>query len=343
MVRPRSGYRDIVRYSGTPVRCAIDLSDNTNLWGTAPVALHAMRQASTEDLSRYPSVSAAGLRDALGRYVNLPAEMIVTGCGSDDVLDSAIRAFAEPGDTLCLPDPTFSMIPVFSRANGVRPIAVPLTRKMEIDADAMIALGARVTYLCSPNNPTGTRSSREVVEKVVAAANGLVVIDEAYAEFDSATFLDLVSTGRVLVTRTMSKAFGLAGLRVGYGVASPDIVAEIEKARGPYRIGTLAESAAIAALTHDVAWMREQVAAMVQNRTRFIGELRARGFAPLDSFANFVLVPVTSCSEVSNTLAAGGVAARAFQSLAGIGDAIRITIGPWPMMERCLELLGSVK
>jgi histidinol-phosphate aminotransferase len=341
-VLKRASYRDIPLYSTPKERSEVDLSDNINLWGAPPSALRVMRETAAESVTRYPVAFEPALREALGDYAGVPADMIVAGCGSDDVLDSAIRAFGEPGDVLCLPAPSFSMIPVFARTNGLVPVEVPLTGRMDADAAATLETGAQITYLCSPNNPTGGAFSREIVERMVRESAGLVIIDQAYAEFGGDSYIDLASVGRpVLVTRTLSKAFGLAGLRIGYGIGSPELVSEIMKARGPYKVNALAERAAIAALENDQRWVTDRAADVVTNRARFRQELALRGFASLPSAANFVLLPVKDCAAVSERLRRQGVGVRALPSLPGIGDAVRIGIGPWDLMERCLDALGT--
>ena len=143
----------------------------------------------------------------------------------------------------------------------------------------------------------------------------------------------------MLITRTMSKAFGLAGLRVGYGIGSPELIAEVLKARGPYKVNALAERAAIAALENDRAWVSDRVNEVIANRSRLRTELANRGLPSLESSANFVLVPVDDCAVVSRRLESAGVRVRALPSLAGIGDAIRIAIGPWEMMQKCIDAL----
>jgi histidinol-phosphate aminotransferase len=339
----RASYRDIPLYSTPKERSAIDLSDNTNLWGAPPSALRTVRATVEESVTRYPTAFEPELREALATYAGVSPDMIVAGCGSDDVLDSAIRAFAEPGDLLCLPSPSFSMMPVFARTNGFVPIEVPLTARLDADAGGMVETGARITYLCSPNNPTGEAFSRKAVERIVRQAAGLVIIDQAYAEFGGESFIDLVSEDRpVLVTRTLSKAFGLAGLRIGYGIGSPEIVSEIMKARGPYKVNAVAERAAIAVLQNDQAWVAKHVTDVVANRARFRRELALRGITSLPSAANFVLLPVKDCASVSSQLHRLGIGVRALPYLPGIGDALRIGIGPWNLMKRCLDALGKV-
>ncbi len=338
----RESYRGIALYSAPRGRCAVDLSDNTNLWGPPPAALRALRAVGEAEVARYPVAYEPALSNALADYAEVPPEMIACGCGSDDVLDAAIRAFAEPGEILCVPDPSFSMIPVFARANGLRPVLIPLTRQLDADADAMLETGARIIYLCSPNNPTGGSFSRKAVEQIVDRAPGLVIIDQAYVEFGGDNFTDLALSGRpVLLTRTMSKAFGLAGLRVGYGIGSPELIAEVLKARGPYKVNALAERASIAVLDSDRAWVSEHVNKVIANRSAFRTQLAERGLASLESSANFVLIPVRHCAAASLILERAGIRVRPLPGLSGIGDAVRIAIGPRDMMQRCLDALVS--
>ena len=292
----RDTYREIALYPALPDRVAIDLSDNTNLWGAPPAALRALTTVRDEDVARYPVAYEPALAAALADYVGVSADMVACGCGSDDVLDSAIRAFAEPGEVLCLPEPSFSMIPVFARTNGLRPIAIPLTRSFDADAGAMLETDARIIYLCSPNNPTGGALSRKTVERIVERARGLVIIDQAYVEFGGESFTDLASSGRpVLVTRTMSKAFGLAGLRLGYGIGSPQLIAEVLKARGPYKVNALAErpEPASAADLERVRRELERLSAAERDLARRFDERFVGGPAPADPAPEWTFWAVT--------------------------------------------------
>ena len=212
----RATYRDLRVYAGDESGCAIDLSDNTNQWGASPAAIDALRRVADQSPARYPEAYADSLKAAIAEYVGLPADWIATGAGSDDVLDCAFRALAEPGDAVAFPDPSFVMVPVLAHANGLRSVSVPLTADYDANVSAFVAANSRVTYLCSPNNPTGASLSRAAIAAIVDRAPGVVIVDEAYAEFAAANVVDLVrESNRVLVTRTFSKAFGLAGVRVG--------------------------------------------------------------------------------------------------------------------------------
>jgi histidinol-phosphate aminotransferase len=340
----RAAYADVDLYDPQRSPIACDLTDNTNLWGAPPAAAQALQTVESASVTRYPSLYAGALKVALADYAGVSPDMVVTGCGSDDILDSAMRAFAEPGDVVAGSDPTFAMIPIFARMNALKWHGVPESAAAigQPDVDALLATRARVTYLCSPNNPTGALISRDRIERAIADAAGVVLIDEAYAEFAGVSSVELtIRSDRVLVIRTLSKAFGLAGLRVGYAIGHPALVREVEKSRGPYKVNALAERAALAALQHARAWVDAHVREAITNRERLAEALRGLGLAPLPSAANFVCVPVENAERVGQALRAHGVAVRPFPALPHVGDALRITVGPWGMLETLLDVLPA--
>lgn len=353
----RAEVRALPLYSPDLAECAVDVSDNTNLWGPPPAARRALAAAPDAAISRYPSLYSAPLRSAVARYLGLQGDAkagVVTGCGSDDVIDSTMRAFGAPGDRIAFSAPTFSMIPTFARLNGLEPVSVPLTERFDVDAERLVSVNAKITYLCTPNNPTATALSREAVEYVAANAQGVVLLDEAYAEFAPETFVDLVTRfERLIVSRTFSKAFGLAGLRVGYGVGAPETVAMVERARGPYKVNALAERAVLAALDESddaLGWVRTHAALAMENRERLAAGLRAIGFAPLPSAANFLFVPTARAAMLARRMREHGVLVRAFAGLPrdivvlaeSNGEALRIGVGPWEVMQQVLGTLEEV-
>lgn len=312
-----------------PVRppVEVDLSDNTNLFG-APASANAVLAAGSRALvSRYPSPYAEGLRAALARTLGVDKSWVVTGCGSDDLLDAIVAAFCDPGDRVAFVPPTFGMIESFARKNGVIPS--PRSR------DGSGGEGESLGYLCCPNNPTGEVYSPAFAARLRDSLAGPLLIDAAYSDYAREP-LQIPGTIRL---GTLSKAWGLAGLRVGYAVAEPHLVVEIEKTRGPYKVGALAEAAAVAALDRDQSFVRQSVEATKAARSRLAEELTSRGFAPLPSEANFLLIPVNDAVAWSARLRERSVSVRPFVSLPGIGDALRVTVGPWPLMETFLSAL----
>ena len=336
----RTAFKNVVAYDPALAPCRIDLSDNTNLWGAPPSARAAIEFVDSAALTRYPAPYTRDLVRCFAKYLGVDPGMVIAGCGSDDLLDSAIRAFGEPGSTLAQFDPTFGMVRVFATVNGLSVAAIP--RSAENAIDALIDAKAGVTYLCSPNNPTGEVLDTSTIESIVETAKGVVILDEAYAEFAGVSSIGLLARhDNLLITRTMSKAFGLAGMRIGFAVGSPAIICEVEKSRGPYMVTSLAERAGIAVLENDLGWVSEKVEAVRQNRERFTNGLKDIGLDPLPGAANFVLIPVTDSRRISARLISAGIAVRQFDNLTGFGDALRISIGPWPMMQECLAALQS--
>jgi histidinol-phosphate aminotransferase len=324
----------------------LDLRDNVNLWGTPPAALRAVQGSDVSTLREYPAVSAGALTSVLATQLGLRPENIVAGCGSDDVIDACLRAVGGTDSRMAHADPSFSMVPTFSRLNKLRPIAVPLRRDGAMDVDGLLATGAPFIYACSPNNPTGTVTHRDELLRLFDKAPGVVLLDEAYAEFTDAHDLRLEAARRnnVLVTRTFSKAWGLAGLRIGYGVGGADLVAAVTKARGPYKVNAVAERAAIAALTEDSGWVLAKAAEARALRTQLADALRGRvGVKVWASEGNFVFLEVAdSATAIAERFRARGIGVRAFSGLTGIGEALRIGLAPWAELERVLVVANEV-
>jgi len=317
----------------------IDLGDNTSRFGAPPAALRVLADRRADDANAYPSPEADALREAIADLAGVAPEAIVTGCGSDDVIDCAIRAFGAEGGRIVYPAPTFSMLPSFAANGHMRAVPVPFRPDGGFDAAALLSAAPRIIYLCAPNNPTGHVPGGDF-QRLLDGPAELVILDEAYAEFAGAPGLASAPRHpRLLVTRTLSKAWGLAGLRIGYGVGAAALIERIARVRGPYRIGRLAERAAVAALREDHDWMRAHVAGAVASRTALARTLEALSFRPLPSEANFVLVPLPGAVGIAQRMHAAGVRVRAFPALPGIGDALRITVGPPDEMDAAVQAL----
>jgi len=341
--RPRSALSAVPLYAPDPTPVELDLSDNVNLWGVPPAAARALREPLEAHPSVYPHSDPVELRGALARYAGVSPGQVITGCGSDDVIDGALRAFAAPGEVVAYSAPSFSMLVSFARVNGLEPAPVPFRSDGDIDLDALLARQAAITYVCSPNNPTGTGVSPAALERVVSRAEGLVLVDEAYGEYAGPSAVALLpGAPQLLVTRTLSKAFGLAGLRVGYGLAAPEVVQVLEKVRGPYKVNVLGEKAALAALAQDVGWVRARVAEAVALRDRLRVALESLGLRALPSAANFLCLPVPDSARLGQALLGRGIKVRVLRALPGIGDAIRVGVGPWEQMERLVATLREV-
>lgn len=324
----------------------LDLRDNVNLWGAPPAALAAVRASTAETLRDYPRVSANALTAALASSLGIAPEQVVAGCGSDDVIDACLRAVAAPGATLAHADPSFSMVPTFARLSGIAPIGVPLRADGAMAVDALLATQASLIYVCSPNNPTGTVTPRAELLRLFDAAPGIVLLDEAYGEFSDAHDLRAEAARRenVLVTRTFSKAWGLAGLRIGYGIGGASLVAAVTKARGPYKVNAAAERAAAEAVTQDSDWMRRVAQETRVQRDRLAAALRGcRGVTVWPSEGNFVFAALAEpAAAVAERFRVRGIGVRAFSGLRGIGEALRIGAAPAAVTDRVIAALDEV-
>jgi histidinol-phosphate aminotransferase len=249
-----------------------------------------------------------------------------------------MRALAEPGSRMAYAAPTFVMTSHFAAANSLIPVPVPIRADGDCDAAALVATGARVCYVATPNNPTGRAAGPAELDLLLDRAPGVVVLDEAYAEFaDASRAREAAERGNVLVTRTFSKAWGLAGLRLGYGIGSAALVWELEKARGPFKVNAVAETAATAAVRNDRTWLAGVIATTRAARAALTDSLRALGYEVFRSDANFIGVKVPDAAAAAAFLAGRGVAVRPFSKAAVIGDVLRITVGPEEAMARVVE------
>ncbi len=339
----RPGVDDLRIYGSALEGCEWDLSDNTCHFGAPPGAVAALAALDPALVSRYPSASNGALREELARLGGVTPAEVVTGCGSDDLLDSALRAFGTPGDSIAFLAPTFVMLEHFAISNSLTPVPVLSPGGVASDPEALLAVRARHVYLCSPNNPTGGVLPKGFLERVLAETEGLVILDEAYVEFSGGSMAGFApAQGRLLVLRTLSKAYALAGLRVGWGVGAEELVLAIERVRGPFRLTVPSEAAAHAALSSDPGWVCRHVEQAVQARERFAEGLRGGGFAPRPSEANFLLVPVQDAAAAASALLSRGIGVRAFAKLPGIGDALRITVAPWPVLQTVLTAMRAL-
>ena len=326
---------------------SIKLASNENPWPPiAPVA-DAIR-AAVDGVNRYGDNAAADVCAAIGRWQSIPQERVTVGCGSSGLLQQIFMTYVSPGAEVVFPWQSFEIYPVFCTIFDARPVKVPLTDyAFDLDATAeAVTDQTSVIFLATPNNPTGTTISMSAVAEFMTRIpeDVIVVIDEAYREFNDPLMGDPVvdlqpKFPNVVVTRTFSKAFGLAGLRSGYCIAHPEVIAEINKTRLPFSVNNLAQAGMLAAIEHEDVAMA-QVAELVDERARCIKTLRSAQISVVDSSANFVFVPTgEETIDLATELEKRGVIARAFPDFG-----LRITVGTPEQNDRwlaaCIELLG---
>lgn len=340
-LRPEFASLTVYRRDDAPATW--DLSDNTNLFGSAPSALVSLAAWAGRTPSRYPTAGTDRLRTAIADWLGVLPGNIVAGCGSNDMLDAAMRAFGVPGAVMACTTPTFVMAAHFGTANSLRVVPVPSLPDGEPDVPALLATNAPLIYLATPNNPSGHAASPGAVASLIERAPGIVILDEAYTEYLGATWATTAAAREnLVVTRTFSKAWGLAGLRIGYAVGSTRLVDEIAKARGPYKVSAVAEQAAAAAVEQDRDWLDAVVRETRTVRQQFVTDLEALGFAPLPSDANFVSVPVPDAEAAARQLATSGISVRATSGRPVSGDLLRITVGPPDAMAAVIEAMKEL-
>lgn len=315
---------------------------NTNLCGEPPV-LDRLDDV-VESVARYPSEESGRLRQALTDRHGLPVDAFVVTNGADAALDIAFRALVDPRGRIAMPWPSFTMYPYFARLHRVEPVRVPLGDDLSQPVDALAKAEADLLVLADPANPTGETLGPDGILELVEAFDGPVVIDEAYVHFaDHDGVLDLVPDREdLVVVRTFSKAYGLAGMRVGYAAASGGTGEALRDARPPFHVNAVSEAVATAALDDD-GYVEETVRTVRKERARLAEGLAARGFAPRPSQANFVLAeaPVDPFA-LRDDLADRGVLVRVFPDEPLLADHVRITVGRSDHTDRLLSTLDEV-
>jgi histidinol-phosphate aminotransferase len=295
----REDLRGLSPYGAPQLDVPVQLNTNENPYPPPAELVADLRAAvagAAETLNRYPDREAVELRTALAAYLGhgLAVEQVWAANGSNEILQQLLMAFGGHDRTALGFVPSYSMHRLIALATGTRWVHVHRKDDFSLDPDRAVAdvveHAPDIVFLCSPNNPTGTALDPAVVEAVLAAATGMVVVDEAYAEFShSPTLLPSLSGHpRLVVTRTMSKAFAFAGARVGYLAADPAVVDALRLVRLPYHLSALTQAAALAALRHADATLG-QVAQLRCDRDRLVEQLRGMGLDVVDSDANFVL------------------------------------------------------
>lgn len=314
------------------------LSANENPLGTSPAALAARGAASGP--SAYPDPDSTALRAAIGQLHGIDPAQVVCGTGSDELLNLAAQGFAGPGDEVLFSRFSFSVYDIAARRCGATPVEVA-DRDYGADVDALLAgvtARTRVVFLANPNNPTGTYLPRAELERLHSGLPGdvLLVVDQAYAEYlaegeDDGGMALAERHDNVLVTRTFSKIYGLAGERIGWATGAPHLIDVLNRIRGPFNVGISGQAAACAALADQqfVRDSRDHNAAELARFTAAIEALGNHGLRPIPSKANFLLVLFEGAMKAEAALEAIGAAGYAVRHLPGQGlpNALRITIG----------------
>ncbi|WNI16572.1 histidinol-phosphate transaminase [Streptomyces sp. ITFR-21] len=326
---------------------AFKLSSNENPYPPLPGVLEAAVAAAAE-FNRYPDLACSALTEELAKRFEVPTAHVATGTGSVGVAQQLVQSTSGPGDEVVYAWRSFEAYPIITRISGARAVQVPLDADERHDLDAMadaITGRTRLIFVCNPNNPTGTVVRRAALERFLdrVPADVLVVLDEAYREFGTdpevPDGIDLYrERPNVAVLRTFSKAYGLAGLRVGFAVAHEPVAAALRKTAVPFGVSQLGQDAAVASLRAEPALL-ERVAALVAERTRVVEALAGQGWTVPETQANFVWLRLGErTADFAVACERAGTTVRPFA-----GEGVRITIGETPANDLLLAAAESFR
>jgi len=343
---PGKPVEELARDLGLREEEIIKLASNENPLGPSPKALEAMRR-TLERAHFYPDGGGYDLRGAIAERLGVSRENIVLGNGSNEIIEFIGHAFLGPGDEVVVARHSFAVYKLMAQLFGADTVEVP-DPAYTADLDAMlkaITPKTRAVFIANPNNPTGTMVGQEAIDRFMAQVpdHVLVVFDEAYHEFLDAApdVLPYVRQGRnVVVMRTFSKIMGLANLRIGYGITTPELAAVLQRTRQPFNANGIAQAGALAGLL-DKDHMRKTRELTHEGRDYFEKEFAAMGLEFVPSFANFVLVKVGDGKETFEAMLRKGIILRSMGSY-GLPEWIRISVGTMDQNRRCIAELKEL-
>jgi histidinol-phosphate aminotransferase len=346
--QPGKPISDLAREMGLDPSQIVKLASNENPLGASPKAYLAMQDA-LEDIARYPDGNNFALRDAVCQKFSLKPDQLVFGNGSNDILELCARAFLLSGHEAIYSQHAFAVYALATQAVGARGVPVP-AREFGHDLDAMIAAitpKTRMVFIANPNNPTGTMLEKSELLAFLRRVprEVLVVLDEAYdeympAEAKSESFAWLSEFDNLIISRTFSKAYGLAGLRIGYGVASPDVVDMMNRVRQPFNVNSVAQAAALASLSDD-GFVERSYALNRAGMLQLTQGFNNLGLNYIPSFGNFVSFRIENAHLVYRQLLEQGVIVRPIANYE-MPDYLRVSIGLFDENARFLEVLEKI-
>lgn len=295
---------------------------------------------------RYPDPDCTRLKQVIAEYERVDDKQLLVGNGSDELIRDLMTVFIGSSHRVVFPTPTFSMYRQLTIAGGGMPVGVPLCDDWSLDLNSLIREIAhestRLVFIAAPNNPTGMAYPVEAIEELVKATNGLVVIDEAYRLFADHDYHGLSEKyDNVIVMHTFSKAFSLAGCRIGYIIAHPSIVTEVNKVRLPYNVDSLGQLAAREALLHPVHW-QQQAELVKQERRQLTQQLAALpDMTVYPSSANFILIRHPQAAQIKAALEEADILVRGFKKNLALQNCLRITIGQPQQNQRVDQVIAS--
>ena len=329
-----------------PSRPLIKLNTNENPFPPPTEVLEAIRSAADQSLRLYPEPSSLPIRQAAARAYGVDPQQVVAGNGSDDLLTMILRTFINPGQIVAAPAPTYSLYETLTKIQGGIFKTIPWPEDYSLPIEALTGTLAKVIFVVRPNAPTGHVVPLTDVVKLCRQCEGVVILDEAYADFADDNGLELLKTNdNLIITRTFSKSLSLAGLRVGLGFMDPQLAIQMHKVRDSYNLDRLSQAGAVAAL-NNLGAFKTNITAICDQRQRLTAELENRGFTVLPSQANFILAtvpqPGLTASQWLQNLREKGYLIRYFGDDPSLQDKIRISIGSKEEMDGLLTAVDEL-
>lgn len=328
----------------------IKLASNENCLGPSPKALRAIRK-SLKDINRYPDASSFYLKRKMALFLGVSEGELIFGNGSDEIIGLAIRTFVNDQDEVVIANPTFLIYEIASQIHNARIKLIPLRGDFKYDLRAMrkaITPNTKIVFIANPDNPTGTYVTKEELDYFFEGLPGNVIVflDEAYFEFANHCYKDYpnglgyLKRPGVIVARSFSKIYGLAGLRIGYGIASPEMISYMERVREPFNVNLLAQVAAIAALD-DTRFVNKTLEHVAREKEYLYSAFRKMDLRYVESATNFILLDVRSdCKKVFDKLLKAGTIVRDMKAWK-FDTFIRVTVGTHKENERFVRALSN--
>ncbi|HEY6246325.1 MAG TPA: histidinol-phosphate transaminase [Pyrinomonadaceae bacterium] len=337
-------------YSLSPHRASVKINQNENPWDvTENVKTETLRRLGARRWSRYPEFVATSLQESLAEFASWTADGVIAGNGSNELIQSLLMVIVNEAKCVLISEPTFALYRQVTTVLGGEVVSVPLKATFEFDVTALTEAiqdsEPEVVILCSPNNPTGLLIEDADVIQLLKTAPGLVVIDEAYHEFAGHSVVPLLKDfPNLVVLRTFSKAMGLAGMRIGYLLAAPELVTEIRKAVLPYNLNVFSQTVAEVAIEMYAAELQPLVKRIVAERERLFAELSViEGLQPVASRANFMIVRTAiEPRQLFNELLARDILVRDVSGYPMLKDYFRFNVGTSEENDRLIQALKEI-
>ncbi len=338
---------ELESYKAEPKLEGIALDKNEVPWSLDDKVEGALiKRIKAMEFNRYPDSNCTALKTSVSKYTSVDTASIGIGNGSDELISVLLQTFIDPGDTIAVQNPSFSMYKIYGSICGARIWEYNLNSNFKMKLDEFIAglqkEKPKVIFLCNPNNPTGGKLELTEIEQVLKNTGGIVVVDEAYYEFSGLTAAELLKKyENLIILRTFSKAFGLAGLRIGYMLADPAVISYIDRVRSPFNVNSLAQIAAEEVLQNlDVVKERVEIIKSERERlAKLLAELEC--LQCFESWSNFILIRSVYAGKIYKGLQNAGIHIRSYSGSV-LRDCLRITVGSRSENDKLYETIKEV-